>query len=492
MNRRPAMAGILCGLFLSAMDSTIVLSALPTIVSDFNHLELYFLPVSIAMIVSTISVTVAGRLSDLYGRRRFHTIGVLCFLGGSILCSLAPTMGWLIAFRALQAVGQGAIMTLSYTMIGDLYPLEERGRIQGSIGGIWGLAALIGPVLGGWITSNFGWRPVFLATLPLGLLSLIILRRGWVDPPRRDRVALPDIPGAGLLALASASLLVAFAIVRHPRIPWHSPWVLGLLGGAAVFGILLAVVERRSKDPFMAVDLFRNRLFWTGTVCSSLLAATMFCAFAYLTLFAQSVVGSSPMMAGMVLTPMMFAWVACSATGGILVLRLGYRKLAVAGSLLAAVSYYLLSRMGVGTTWIQVAGAATILGAGLGFVLTPLLIAAQNSVPAGRLGAATSLTQFCRSMTGAIGIAVAGAIMATILAGSGVNPDDIVNPELRKRIPPETAESLRGVIADALRPVFRFGLGAAALAFLASWLLPAGRARDLRSAEATRTAGSPR
>jgi EmrB/QacA subfamily drug resistance transporter len=486
------MAGILFGIFLAAMDSTIVMSALPTIVSDFNQIELYFLPISIAMIVSTISVTVVGRLSDLYGRLRFHGIGILFFTAGSILCSLAPSMEWLIGFRAVQAAGQGALMTLSYTMIADLFPLEERGRVQGSIGGVWGLAALLGPALGGWITDAFGWRPVFLATLPLGITSLLILRRVWVDRPRPEKPALPDLPGASLLALASASLLVAFAIVRHPRIPWHSPWVLGLLSGSVGFAILLAVVERRSKDPFMAVDLFRNRLFWTGTLCSSLLAAVMFCAFAYLPLFVQSVVGSRPMMAGMVLTPMMFAWVACSATGGMLVLRFGYRNLAVIGSILAATAYFLLSRMGVGTTWWQVAGAGAILGAGLGFVLTPLLIAAQNAVGPARLGSATSLTQFCRAMTGAVGIAIAGAIMATILAGSGVNPDDIVNPELRKRLAPEIAVSLRGVVADALQPVFRFGLGAAVLAFLSAWLLPGGRARDLRSAEAIRTPDSPR
>jgi len=197
------------------------------------------------------------------------------------------------------------------------------------------------------------------------------------------------------------------------------------------------------------------------------------------------------MMTGMVLTPMMFAWVTCSATGGFLLVRVSYRRLALTGSLLAMLGYLLLGRMDVGSPWGQAAGAGAVLGAGLGFVLTPLLIAAQNSVGPGRLGSATSLTQFCRSMTGAIGIAIAGAIMASIIASHGMDPDSVVNPVLRKGLPPEVAKAMRGVMADSLRPVFTFGLVAAALAFLAALLLPAGRARDLRSAEATRTPGSP-
>ena len=496
--RKRATIGILFGIFLAAMDSTIVISALPTIVSEFNHVELYFLPLSIAMIVSTISVSIIGRLSDQYGRRLFHTLGVLLFTVGSCLCSLAPSMEWLVAFRAIQAAGQGALMTLSYTMIADIYPLEERARMQGSIGGVWGLAALIGPPLGAAITHLAHWRYVFLATLPLGFASLAIIRKVWVDPPRRADAPRPDVPGAVLLALASASLLGAFSLVRHPDVDWHSPWVLALGGAAAVFAVALTIAERRSHDPFMAVDLFRNRLFWTGTLCSSLLAADMFCAFAYMPLFVQGVIGTNVMKAGMVLTPMMLAWVACSATGGILLLRVGYRKLAIGGSLLSMLGYALLGRMDTDATWGQAAVAVAFLGAGLGFVLTPLLIAAQNSVGKSRLGAATSLTQFCRSMTGALGIAVAGALMATVLTAMlaarpdlKVDPDHVVNPAIRETIPEREKKEMRGIIAESLKPVFNFGLGAAALAFLASLLLPGGRARDLRSAEAARTPGSP-
>jgi EmrB/QacA subfamily drug resistance transporter len=490
--RKRATLGILFGIFLAAMDSTIVMTALPTIVSEFNHVELYFLPISIAMIVSTIAVTVVGRFSDRYGRKRFHLIGIAFFTIGSALCSLSNSMEMLVSFRAIQAAGQGALMTLSYTMIADLYPLEERAKMQGSIGGVWGLAALLGPWLGGMITEKFGWEFVFLATLPLGFISLAIIQKHWVDRPRTGPAAKPDVPGAVLLALASACLLGAFALVRHPEIDWTSPLVFSLSVGAVVFAALLVLVERRSKDPFMAVDLFRNRLFWTGTLCSSLLAADMFCAFAYLTLFAQSVIGSKPMMTGMVLAPMMFAWVACSATGGFLLLRVGYRSLAIAGSLLSMIAYLILGRLGVGSSWAAAAGAGALLGAGLGFVLTPLLIAAQNSVGSGRLGSATSLTQFCRSMTGAIGIAIAGAIMGSIIASHGLDPDAVVNPVLSKELPPEVARSMRGVMEDSLRPVFMFGLVAASLAFLSALLLPAGRARDLRSAEAARTPDSPR
>ena len=491
-DRKRATIGILFGLFLAAMDGTIVGTALPTIVSHFGHVELYFLPISVALIVATISVPVFGRLSDMYGRKRFHFIAILLFCTGSFLCSIAESMFALIGFRAIQAAGQGALMTLSYTMIADLYSADQRARIQGSIGGLWGIAALLGPPLGGVITARLGWEFVFRVTIPLGLISLLIIQRVWKDVPRPARVARPDYPGAVLLVLASAAILAAFSFGRDPYQGWNSPLTLGLFGAAAILTVSLGIVERVSRDPFMSVGLFRNRLFWTGTLCSSLLAATMFSGFAYLPLFVQSVLGQTPTMAGLILTPMMFAWVTCSASGGFLVRRVGFRSLAITGSLLAGTGYFLLGRLTAHSTWGDAAIADAVLGAGLGFVMAPLLIAAQNSAGSERLGAATSLTQFCRSMAGALGVALAGAVMSSSLAAHGIDPDQVVNPVLRKQLSPEESAALRDVMAESIRPVFRIGLGTAALAFLAALLLPAGRARDLRSAEAARTPGSPR
>ncbi len=496
--RKPATIGILFGIFLAALDSTLVVTALPTIVSDFKRVDLYFLPIAVAMIVSTISMPVFGRLSDLYGRKRFHFAGIILIIIGSALCAFAWSMPSLIAFRALQMVGAGALMPLSFTMIADLYPLEERAKMQGAISGVWGLAALLGPPLGGFITSVLDWRGVFWVTLPLGVVSMVIIHRVWQDPPRKPRAAKPDVPGAVLLVLASAALLGAFSLARLPHVGWTSIYVIGLFAATAAFVAGLVVVERRAHDPFMAVELFRNRLFWAGTLCSSLLAADMFSAIAHLPLFVQSVIGGSPMKAGMVLTPMMLAWVACSAMGGMLVMRLGYRMLALAGSALATIGYFLLCRMDASATWGQAAAGATVLGAGLGCVMAPLLIAAQNAVAKARLGAATSLTQFSRSMAGALGVAVAGTAMAATLAGYlaahpniGYTPDQIIHPVVRAEVPFKESRILRGIMAESLKPVFRIGLGVAAVAFLAALLLPGGRARDLRSAEATRTPGSP-
>jgi EmrB/QacA subfamily drug resistance transporter len=496
-NRKSATIGILFGIFLAAMENTVVVTALPTIVSHFKQVGLYFLPIAIAMIVSTITVPVAGRLSDLYGRRRFHLAGILFFIVGSCLCSAAGSMEQLVAFRAIQAVGVGALMTLSFTMIADLYPLEERAKMQGMIGGVWGLAALMGPPLGGLITSVFHWRGVFWVPVPLGVISLVIIQKVWKDPPRKPRAAGPDVPGAVLLVVASAALLGAFSFASRGS-AWTSPAVLGLLAVAVALVPVLAVVERRSHDPFMAVDLFRRRLFWTGTLCSALLAADMFCAIAYLPLFVQSVAGASPMKSGMVLTPMMLAWVTCSSAAGFLLLRLGYRFLAMGGSLLAVAGYFLLARMDASSTWGQAALASTVVGAGLGFVMAPLLIAAQNSVGRERLGSATSLIQFCRSMAGALGVAIAGTVMAATLVGYlaahpniASTPDEIVHPVMREKVPFKESQILRGIMAESLKPVFRIGLGVAVLAFLAALLLPGGRARDLRSAEAIRTPDSP-
>ncbi|HKS15853.1 MAG TPA: MFS transporter, partial [Planctomycetota bacterium] len=292
--RRPATIGILFGIFLSAMDSTIVGTALPTIISHFGHVELYFLPISIAMIVSTVSVPVFGRLSDLYGRKRFHLVGILLVTLGSVLCSQARSIEALIVFRSIQTLGVGALMPLSFTMIADLYPLEQRAKMQGSISGVWGLAALMGPPLGGIITDRLGWEYVFLVPLPLGFVSLLIIQRVWKDAPRPERVARPDLPGAVLLVLASAVLLGGLGLARDPHIGWTHAWTLSLFAACAILATLLAVVERRSHDPFIAVDLFRRRLFWTGTLCSSLMGAVMFCALSYLPLYVQSALGATP------------------------------------------------------------------------------------------------------------------------------------------------------------------------------------------------------
>ncbi|MBI4564940.1 MAG: MFS transporter [Planctomycetes bacterium] len=491
IRRRPATVGILIGIFLAAIEATVVGTAMPTVVSDLGGVELYFLPISIYMIAATVMVPIFGRLSDLYGRRVFHFAGILLFLVGSVLCAFSTSMPALVLFRGIQGIGAGALMPLSFTMIADLYPLEQRARMQGAISGVWGVAALVGPSAGGLITHALGWRWVFLVNVPFGLLSMAIVRLTWKDPPRQRRSASLDIPGAMLLMLASASLMAAFGLAGQGS-AWTAPEVLTLLAASVGWLALMAAVERRAKDPFLSYGLYRRRIFWTANLCGAFAAIMLFCVTSYLPLFIQSVIGGTPKDAGLVLTPMMMTWVAISTMSGFLLLRFGYRKLSIAGTALCAVAFALLGRMEAATTWSEAATAVTFLGAGLGCVMAPLLIAAQSSVSQEKLGAATSLTQFSRTMAGALGVAVMGTLMSSALnlrlaeRSDLGTVDAVVHPLKRQRLSPERADTLRHIMADALHPVFLTGLAAAILGFGSALLLPAGRARDLaRPADST-------
>src|SRR5262245_41834852 len=268
--RRMATAGVLVGLFLSALDGTVVATALPKILDDLNGFRIYFLVTAVFMLCQTVSMPIWGRLSDMYGRARFHLLVVALLVGGSMLCGFSRTMGCLIGFRALQGLGAGGVMALSFTMIADLYELEERARVQGAISSVWGVAALVGPLLGAWITHHtaWQWRGIFYLNLPVGVVAATLVQASWKD--RHERAGgKADIPGAVLLAAASAALLAAFGAAG--REGWLSPFALGGYAAAAIFASLLVVVERRRPDPFLAYDLYRSRLFSTG-------AATGVCA----------------------------------------------------------------------------------------------------------------------------------------------------------------------------------------------------------------------
>ncbi len=479
-----ATSGILIGILLGAVDGTVVGTAMPTAIADLGGVHIYFLVFSAFMLASTVSLPVWGRLSDIYGRRWFHLAGVLLFIGASALCGLARTMGEMAAFRALQGIGAGGLLALSFTMVADLYPLEQRARMQGVISGVWGLASLMGPPLGGWLTQNFSWRWVFFVNIPVGLLSAVLVQAAWKGEGRRER-GRPDIPGAVLLALASFVLMMAFAFAG--RRGWAGPWTLGCLAGAGILAALLVLVERRSPDPFLTYDLFRIPLFAAGAATGVCAIICMFAATTYMPLFVQGVIGTSALKAGMVLVPMTLTWCVFSASSGFLLLRLGYRTLAVTGMTLASAAYFLLLRVDASATWVGVAAPMVVLGAGLGMTVAPLLIAAQNAVPRSQLGAATSLTQFARAMGGAIAVAVMGILMSSALqerlgAGAGTaDPDAIIT--LRDRLPPGELRVLVGSLAAGLHRVFQLALAIALAGLACAFTIPRGKAQDLKAAE---------
>jgi len=394
-NRKTATIGILVGLLLSALDGTVVATALPKILEDLNGFTLYFLPNALFMLCQTVSMPIWGRLSDLYGRRRFHLAAVLILVAGSVLCGMSHSMLGLVGFRAVQGLGAGGLMSLSFTMIADLYDLEERAKMQGAISSVWGVAALIGPLLGSWMTRKFGWPSIFFLNVPVGFITAALVQTSWQDRPSTGKGRV-DLAGALLLALASVALLAGFQFAG--REGWTTRHSLESFGTAMALVVVLIVVERSTADPFLAFDLYKNRLFSTGAATGVCAMICLFAAIMHVPLLVTGVLRKSLTQGGLMLTCMMLPWMVCSALAKPLLKKYSYRTLAIAGMIFAGAAYGLLSHVGMDASVLPVIGAMVILGTGLGLTVAPLLIAAQNAVTKDRLGTATSLTQFTRSM----------------------------------------------------------------------------------------------
>lgn len=470
--RRRAVGGILVGLLLSALDSTVVSTALPAILEELDGFTLYFLPNAAFMLCQTVAMPVWGRLSDLHGRGRFHLAALVILVAGSVCCALSHDMSGLVASRALQGLGAGGVMSLSFTMIADLYDLEERARMQGAISSVWGIAALIGPGIGGYMTRAFGWPSIFWINVPLGLLCAVLLQPAWVDraPKGQGRT---DWTGALLLACASAALLGAFGVAG--REGWTDPGVLWSFGVAAILLTLLVVVERRRPDPFLSYDLYKDRLFWTGAATGICAMICMFGAILHIPLLVVGELGGSLEKGGLMLTCMMAPWMVCSGMTRRLLARYSVRRLAAAGMLSALAAYAVLATATLHSLPLVIV-AMLLLGLGLGLTVAPLLIVVQNSVPKDRLGAATSLTQFSRSMGAGLGLAVMGTLFLAPFGGK--EPQGIL--QFRTRLDPAQLALLIRPLAEGLRHVFMAAGVAAALGLCLSFAIPAGKAADLR------------
>ena len=473
-NRKAATIGILVGLLLSALDGTLVATALPQILEDLNGFTVYFLPNALFMICQTVSMPLWGRLSDLYGRRRFHLVAVLILVAGSVLCGLSRSMTSLVAFRALQGLGAGGLMSLSFTMIADLYDLEERAKMQGAVSSVWGIAALIGPLLGSWMTQTFGWPSIFFLNIPVGMITAIMVQSTWQDRPATGKGKV-DLAGAVLLTLASLALLIGFQFAGHEG--WTRPHALESFGAAAALIVALVLVERSKADPFLAFDLYKNRLFSTGAATGVCAMICLFSAIWHVPILVTGVLRHSLAKGGLMLTCMMLPWMVCSALTKPLLKRFSYRTLAIGGMILAGAAYGMLSRVGMGGSLVPVIVAMVILGTGLGLTVAPLLIAAQNAVSKDRLGTATSLTQFTRSMGSAVGLAVLGTLFLAPFGGK--EPDGLIDFKVKRD--PAQLVAMVAPLVQGLRHVFIATIGFTVLGIALALSIPAGKAAELKA-----------
>ncbi|MBM4184333.1 MAG: MFS transporter [Gemmatimonadetes bacterium] len=457
--RRAITSALLLGMSLGALEATVVSTALPTVVLTLGGLAHYSWVFSAYLLTSTASVPIWGRLSDLYGHRRLYLIGIAVFLVGSALSGAAVSMPQLIAFRAIQGLGAGAIIPLGMTIIGELYTLQERARVQAIFSGVWGVASIAGPLVGGYITDALSWRWVFLLNLPVGLLAAVVLASAY--PASRRQVTVPvDWLGATLLFAGVTSILIALSDVAGSALPW--------MAATAVLFALFTVVERRVVEPILPLDLFRDKLVTRTLVVVFLVGAAMLGSIAFVPLFVQGVMGGTATAAGQALTPLFLGWVIMSVLSARLVILVSYRPTTTVGAVLLVAGYGALSLVGVQTSRAAMYVALFVLGCGLGLSLLSLLLAIQHGVDRSRLGLATSLNQFFRSVGSVVGVALMGALLARGLAGV-VSPDALGAVEAGAA--PLDALA-REALAEALRGVFRAGAALSGAAVVACWFLP--------------------
>jgi EmrB/QacA subfamily drug resistance transporter len=459
-HRRLAVLGVMLSIFLAAMESTVVATAMPRVVASLGGLEIYSWVFSGFLLTSTVTMPVWGRLSDLYGRRRVFLGGLTIFLVGSALSGLAHDMVELIAFRMLQGLGAGSLMTIGMTIVGELFALERRAKMQGYISGVWGVASLCGPLIGGVLTDHASWRWVFYINLPFGAVAMALIGAGLRDQSRDSRRPVLDYPGFALFSLGVSALLVG--VLEAGRVgSWTGTDVLGPLVLAVTALAAFVRVEQRTPEPIVPLRLFGNRMVLAASTTGFLAGMAMFGAISFVPLFLQSVSGMSATAAGVVLIPFVLGWVAMSIVSARLVLRIGYRIVVAAGMACLTLAFMLLSRWSESLTQAVAMRDALLGGVGMGLTMVPMLIAVQSAVTRPDLGAATSMIQFFRTLGGAVGLSVMGTVMAWRL-GQGLSR------------------------AEALHGVFVTGLLVCLGALLSSSLVPAGRARDLARADVRR------
>ncbi|HXU10082.1 MAG TPA: MDR family MFS transporter, partial [Blastocatellia bacterium] len=454
-------------------------------------LDRYSWVFSAYLLTSTVTVPVWGRLSDMYGRRLFYLIGVAFFLVGSALSGASQSITQLIAFRAIQGLGAGALIPLSMTINGDIYTLRERARMQGLFSGVWGLASILGPLAGGFITDSISWRWVFYINIPFGLAAAAVVGFALVEPKRTERPVI-DYAGAIWLTVAITLLLLVLVESGDPAI-WGNPLTLVAIAGMLISSVLFFRTEKRAAEPIVPLSLFRNRIIAVGSITAFMVGAAMFGALSFVPLFVQGTMGGTATEAGALLTPFLLGWVTMSVVGGRLMFRVGYRPTILAGLFVLLMSFVVFTTFGATTPRSWLLADVLAMGIGMGLVMFALLITVQNSVSRSQLGIATSLNQFSRSIGQTVGVAVMGTVMTISLAShiaeiqqeSGLpmeevaqvvhNPSALVDPIARAGQKPELIRAMSGALGGALHKVFLTGAALACLAFLSGFWLPASQ-----------------
>lgn len=511
LERKFTLAGVIIVFLLSALDQTIVSTAMPRIISELHGLTLYSWVTTAYLLTSTVMVPIWGKLSDLYGRKPVLVSSILFFLAGSCLSGLAgefgdlPLLGGgmiqLVAFRAIQGIGGGGLFTTAFTIIGDLYPPGQRAKLGGIFGAVFALSSSIGPLVGGFFTDHgtvqlfghvvAGWRWVFYVNLPLGLASLfmIVFKMPRMSHAAKGRV---DVLGAALIVAAVVPLLLALTWGGQTH-PWSSPQILALFAGSAAALVAYVVAERFAEDPILPLELFRNRVFTTANLACFLVSMAFMSTVAFLPLFMQLAQGVQATASGLSTLPLMAGIMISSIGAGRLAVQIGRSKpIIIASLLLTALGIWLLGQMHADTSRLDLIWRIALLGVGLGPSQSLFMLALQNASPPGQLGVTTSSSQFFRQIGSTMGVALFGTAltgylkssMAKVAPGADLARLRGMGAAMQAHAAPPLPPVVREAIAGAVTHTFTLGIAVLVAALAAALLIPEVPIRDFGAARA--------